>query len=156
MESNSLYTALIKHVFLIPAVIIITFGINGFLAGESIIVNGEEKFLDFFDLLIVFAIGLTFVILWLLIKDRVVNVKLGGQNITIFENGETEIINWMEVQSLKQLIFIEPPLYKLRIKNQSGYYLFVTQPIFLNFGFGIIDGSEMGAFIKKKKRELRI
>ncbi len=91
-----------------------------------------------------------------MIKDRVVKVKLGGQNITIFESNQTETVNWLEVESLKQLIFIEPPLYKLRIKDQEGYYLFVSQPYFLSFGFGTIDASDMGSFIKRKKRELGI
>ena len=64
-------------------------------------------------------------------------------------------VSWLEVESIRQLILIQPPLYKFRIKNQEGYYLFVTQPFYLNFGF-VIDGSEMGSFIKKKRRALGV
>ncbi|MEM6738120.1 MAG: hypothetical protein AAF620_18840 [Bacteroidota bacterium] len=156
MKSNSLYTQLIKHIFLIPAILAFGIGLKGYLIEDSIVVNGELSKFDLYDLLIAVAIGILMIIFWLLLKNKVVRVKLGGQNVTVYEGGEEEKINWLEIESLNQLIFIQPPLYKLRIKDREGYYLFVTQPFSISFGFGTYDLSEMGSFLKKKKRELEI
>lgn len=153
MKSNSLYTQLLKHTFLIFAILAFGIGLKGYLLEDSIVVNGEPTKFDIFDLLIAVAIGILMIVFWLLLKDNVVAVKLGGQNLTIYENGEEEQINWFDIESLSQLIFIQPPLYKLRIKDREGYYLFVTQPFSFNFGFGTYDLSEMGSFLKKKKKE---
>ena len=92
----------------------------------------------------------------MMIKDRFVTVSLGGQNITIDYGGEKEKINWTEVEKITQLKLVTPPLYKLKIKNNEHTYIFVSQPYSISLGFGTIDTSDMGAFIKKKKRELRI
>ncbi|MEQ9287312.1 MAG: hypothetical protein RIG77_10415 [Cyclobacteriaceae bacterium] len=156
MKSNSLYTQLIKHSFLIVAILSMIVGLNSFIKEDIIVVNDELTKFDLFDLFIAMATSVLMIIFWLLIKDKVIVVKLGGQNITICENGEEEQINWLDIESLSQLIFIQPPLYKLRIKEREGYYLFVTQPFSISFGFGTYDMSEMGSIIKKKKRQLGI
>lgn len=156
MESNSLHTKFLKHIFLIPAILAFGIGLKGYLVEDSVIVNGELTKFDVYDLIIAILIGIIMMLFWVLLKDKVVAVKLGGQNITIVENGEEEKVNWFDVESLNQLTFVQPPLYKLRIKNHEGYYLFVTEPVFVSFGFGTIDTSEMGSFIKKKKRETGI
>ena len=79
--------------FLIPALGVFTVGIKGYLVEGSVIVNGESTTLDTYDLLIVIGLGIVFIILWLLLKDRIVRVKLGSQNITIYENGkESELV----------------------------------------------------------------
>ena len=128
MTSNSTYTWMFKYVFLIPALLMFGIGIEGYLAEDSVIINGESTSLGIYALLVMLILGIVFIIICLSYKDNVVKVKIGGQNITIYEDGEEELINWMEVESLRQLIFIEPPLYKLRIRNREGYYLFTTQP----------------------------
>jgi hypothetical protein len=156
MKSNSTYTFLLKHIFLIPAVLSISIGLKGYLVENSVEVNGELTSLDIYDLAIALCIGLLFLLFWMMIKDHVVAVKLGGQNITIYDGEETITVNWFDVDRLSHLVLIQLPVYKLKIKNEEGYYLFVTQPFSINFGFGTIDLSDMGREIKKKKRELNI
>ena len=101
-------------------------------------------------------IGIGCFLIFIAIKDKFVIVKLGGQNVTI-NNGENErIINWIEVESLSLLQFVYPPLYKLKVKGDNKVYWFNTESQFINVGGFTSDTSEMGALIKKKKRELGI
>ena len=95
------------------------------------------------------------IIFWLLLKDKVVEVEVNENELILYDGDEGEILDWTEIESIRQLIFIQPPLYKLRVKNREGYYLFVTHPFSINFGFGTIDLSEMGSFIHRKKGEYR-
>jgi hypothetical protein len=156
MKSNAIYTQLVKHIFLIPAILVFIGGLIGYFSGATNVVNGEITTFGIYELLISFIIGIVMIIFWLLMKDKVVEVRLGGQNITIYEDDEEEQINWFDIEKLNQLILVNPPLYKLKIRGREGYYLFVTQPFSISFGFGTHDMSEMGNFIKKKKSELGI
>jgi len=47
-------------------------------------------------------------------------------------------------------------LYKLKLKNYDGYLLFNTGQSGAYAPFFIWDWSDMGSFIKKKKKELGI
>ncbi len=85
-------------------------------------------------------------------QDRVVKVRLGSQKISIIYQGREESIAWSEIKYIDQLLFLDIPVYKLKLKNRSGYYLFATQSPYANFGFGTRDLSEMGTLIKKKKK----
>lgn len=150
-----------KHIFLIPAIISFGVGLEGFLMEDIIVANDEPTRFDLYDLFFAVDIGILMIIFWILIRNKVIAVKFEGQNITICEDGLEEQINWFDIESLSQLIFIQPPLYKLRIKDRKGYYLFVTQPVVTqsfstSFGCGMHDMSEMDSLIKKKKQELGI
>lgn len=156
MESSTRLTWFSKHGFLLPAFICIAAAIENFVFREGMIVNGEPRTFDYTQVAFMVAIGLIFVILWLFVKDKVVKVKLGGQNITIYESGEIRTVNWLDVERLNQVMRINPPIYKLWVKGDETYYLFVSEGFSLSFGIGAVDLSDMGSFIKKKKRELGI
>ncbi len=154
MQSNKGYTTFVKYFFLLMAIQIGGIGIGGYFFEATI--NGVDRKLDIYELCIFLAIAVLFLVLWLAIKDRMVIVRLGGQNITINHGVETETVNWLDVERISQYRFVMPPMYKLKIKNDDQTYLFITQPEHISFGFGVTDASSMGAFIERKKSELGI
>ncbi len=67
-----------------------------------------------------------------------------------------ESVSWMNVETIKSILWVDLPLYVLTIRNRPGYYLFTTQRHYINFGFGSKDLSDMAAHIQRKKKELEI
>jgi len=156
MTSHSGYTFFFKHLFLLLALISALVGALSYIFPNSVTVNGEPSNFDLYDYSIIGAITVLGIILQLIFGSHFVKVKLGGQNITILDFEPEEVVNWMNVESVSKFAFIAPPLYKLRIKNEEGYYLFTTQPTYAKSGIGTADLSFMGSFIKRKKKELEI
>jgi len=156
MKSHSFYTFLFKHLFLLIAFVTGLVGIFGYLFPDSVTINGEASNFDLYDYIIIGAIATLAVICQIFFGPNFVKVKLGGQNITILDYEPEEVVNWMNVESISKFTFIAPPLYKLKIKGEEGYYLFTTQPTYAKNGFGTSDLSFMGSFIKRKKKEFNI
>ncbi len=154
MESSTTYTVLFKYLFLIIGGLIAAVGILGYIFPDAVSVNHKPADFDAYSLLMMMAFGITAIGLHLYLSPKFVRVRLGGQNITFLNSSENEVVNWFEVESLTKFWFVSPPLYKLKVKNREGYYLFTTQPSFIDTGLGVIDMSSMGRHIKKKKEEL--
>ncbi|MEQ9378585.1 MAG: hypothetical protein RIG68_25580 [Imperialibacter sp.] len=156
MISNYSNTLLFKYIFLVFALMPVLIGVLAYFNPENVTVNGEQADLDIFDYLILGGFGFIFLMLHLLFSPHFVQIQLGGQNITILDDDENRIVNWFDVDSLTKFWFVFPPLYRLRIKDEEGYYLFTTQTAFIDTGVGTIDLSSMGSLIRRKKKELGI
>jgi hypothetical protein len=83
-------------------------------------------------------------------------VELGNQNVKIINGGEEKSVGWFDIDSLKQIQFVSPPLYSLKIKDSDEIIWFNTEARFISISGFTIDTSDMGELIKKKKRELGI
>jgi hypothetical protein len=88
--------------------------------------------------------------------DKLVAVELNKQNIKIIKGDNVIEVNWIDVETVKMLPTIFPPLYKLRLKNYGDYFLFNTKRWGAQFIVFAWDLSDMGQLIKKKKQELGI
>ncbi len=156
MESNSTYTAFMRHIFLLLAVLFFATSINDYFFDGMVTINGEKVGAGWVGALVFFVLGCIMLLLWLSIKDKVVQVRLGGQNITLYLQDTEAKVNWFEVESLEQVPIVNPPMYKLRVRNRPGYYLFISTSFSINIGGGVYDASDMGSFIRKKKKEVGI
>ena len=95
-------------------------------------------------------------LLWRRYQEKVVRVRVSERKIVILKNAQEEEASWSDVESLTQWIVANPPFYRMKVKGKAGHYLFVTQPYFIDSGLGVIDVSDMGDFIRRKKKELGI
>lgn len=156
MTSNYINTFLFKHIFLFLTLMTVLIGVLGYLFPESVTVNGKSADLDIFDYLILAGCGIINLMLHFLFSPHFVRIQLGGQNITILDDEENRVVNWFDVDSLTKYWLVFPPLYRLRIKDEDGYYLFTTQTAFIDTGVGTVDLSSMGSLIRRRKKELDI
>ena len=156
MESNRIYTYIFKYSFCGVAVISISFGLIGYFIPNAVTINGQTRQLNETELLISLIVGLIFLIIFFILNHKFVSVDLGVNKVTI--NNFRDIIesNWTDVEFLKRIPFIKPPLYSIKLKNMNKTYLFTTQPKFFRVGNSFVDTSEMGNRISKMKRELEI
>jgi len=103
------------------------------------------------------AFGLLGILFHFLFSRHVVRVKLGSQKIKLLDfEAEDANINWTEVASISRLWFISPPVYKLKVKGEHGYYFFTSQSGAFTTSDSFSDDTSMGALIERKKRELNI
>lgn len=121
---------------------------------EAVQLNGETGAMSPLTFIVFGIIGVILIVLFFSIKDKFAVVEIGNQTITIKHNGDVKTFQWLEIESISQFQFIFPPLYSLKIKDQTIW--FNTELKFISVGGYTTDNSEMGNLIRKKKRELDI
>ena len=156
MKSNRTYTLIFKYSFLGLTVMSILFGLLGYFIPNMVTINGQKRQLDETDLLISLIVGLISLVIFFAIKHKFAQVDLAGNKVTIDNSYEIIEVSWTDVEFVKRIHFIKPPLYRIKVKNMNKTYLFTTQPKFFRVGNSVVDTSEMGNRISKMKSELEI
>lgn len=154
MQSNNSYHLLFKYSLLGAGLIVMSVPLISFAFPEAVQLNGETGAMSPLTFIVSGIIGVTLIVLFFLTKDKFAVVEIGNQTITIKHNGDVKTFQWLEIESISQFQFIFPPLYSLKIKDQTIW--FNTEPKFISVGGYTTDTSEMGNLIRKKKRELDI
>jgi hypothetical protein len=156
MESNRTYHYLFKYVFLFVGLLIMIVPVISYFFPDSVEINGETGTTDLTTTAIFGLLGLIAILIFFAIKDKFAIVELKNQTIIIKQNGEERAVNWLDVTSVSQIQFVQPPLYKLKTKDNDETIWFNTEPRFVSVNGFTSDLSEMGDLIKKKKRELGV
>ncbi|SHO61841.1 hypothetical protein [Algoriphagus zhangzhouensis] len=156
MESNKTYHYILKYGFLGISILLIILSIVSWVAPASMILNGKPAIREVSTTLILGLFAIFSLIVFLIIRDKFVIVKLGNQTINIKYKGQERAVSWLEVEQVKLIQFVYPPLYKLKTKDSENTIWFNTEPNFISANGFMKDLSDMGDLIKKKKRELGI
>jgi hypothetical protein len=154
MESNRIYYYFFKYVFLVAGLLIAAVPTISFVFEGRIEINGEVGSIDWTTAVIMLLLGLIAVLVFFLIKDKFAIVVLENQTITIKQNGEERTIDWLDVMSVSQFQFVQPPLYALKTKDSDQTIWFNTEPKYISINGLTSDISAMGKLITKKKMEL--
>ncbi len=81
-------------------------------------------------------------------------MHLSNDAVKIRKGREVIELSWQEIDDIKMLPGVFPPLYKLRVKNHDGYFLFNTGRWGAQFLVFAWDWSGMGNLIRRKQKEL--
>ncbi|WP_192347369.1 hypothetical protein [Algoriphagus sp. Y33] len=154
MESNKTYHLLFKYGLLGIGLLVIFVPLLSFVFPSAVELNGEAGVMSPITTSVFGIIGVILIVLFFSIKEKFAVVEVGNQTITIKQNGEEKIFEWLAIDSISQFHFIFPPLYSLKIKDKTVW--FNTEPKYTSVGGYTTDHSEMGNLIRKKKRELGI
>lgn len=155
MESSSTHTFALRNAPIIFGILFITTGFLGYFQEDSVEINGELTSFGISGLIIFEILGFGLIVLWNRIKDKVVHVKLDYEKVTILSTDPNLKIKWTDVKSLNRIRFLVPPAYQIKLRD-GATFIFVSNPAYIDFGFGIFDFSRIGEFVKKKKREFNI
>ena len=128
----------------------------GHLSPENSTFNGEPGPPDFWTTIIFVLIRLLFILISILLIGKLVIVEMNNQDIKIKKGNKVIEVSWLDVDSVDMVPTVFPPLYKLRLKNYEGYFLFNTTRWVAQLMMFTWDWSDMGGLIKKKKNELGI
>lgn len=156
MESDRTVFYTFKYLPFVVGLFFIGLPLIMHLDPENSTFNGEPGPPDFWSTVIFVLIGILVCLIPFLYMDKLVVVELSNQNIKIIKGDSIIEVNWLDVETLKMLPTIFPPLYKLSLKNYGDYFLFNTTSWGAQFMFFTWDWSDMGALIKRKKKELGI
>jgi hypothetical protein len=154
MESNRTYHYFFKYAFLVVGILIAIVPVISFVFPDSVEINGETGSTDLTTTIIMGLLGLIAILVFFVIKDKFAIVELRNQTITIKQDGEERTLNWLDIDSVSQIQFVQPPLYKLKTKDSGETIWFNTEPQYISINGFNSDLSEMGELITKKKREL--
>jgi hypothetical protein len=154
MESNRTYHYFFKYAFLVVGLLIAIVPVISFVFPDSVEINGETGSTDLTTTIIMGLLGLIAILIFFVIKDKFAIVELRNQTITIKQDGEERTLNWLDIDSVSQIQFVQPPLYKLKTKDSDETIWFNTEPQYISINGFTSDLSEMGELITKKKREL--
>jgi hypothetical protein len=156
MESDRTVFYTFKYLPFAMGLFFITAPLIAHLNPENSTFNGEPGAPDFSTTVIFILIGILIGLIPFLYMDKLVIVDLNNQRIKIIQGDNIFEVNWLDVETIKMLPTIFPPLYKLRLKNSEDYFLFNTTRWGAQFMVFTWDWSDMGVLIKKKKKELGI
>ena len=156
MKSNRTYTIIFKYSFFGLTMMSISFGLLSYFIPNMVTINGQKRQLNETELLIFLIVGLISLVIFFAIKHKFVLVDLAGNKVSINNFHEVIESKWTDVDFVKMIPFIKPPLYRIKLKNLNKTYLFTTQPKYFRIGSSVVDRSEMGKCISKMKRELEI
>lgn len=117
-------------------------------------VNGVKKIAEISDSYPNFILGSIFVVYYLLIGKRVVKMNINSDEFWFVHRGNSYVKPWSEVDTLKKYWLAVPPVYGVKFENDRRTYLFTTRYFCLAMPFYVFDLSEMGRFIKKRKKDI--
>lgn len=159
LTSNSIQTWTFKYLRYIIGMPLFAVGIYMALKPIPIELNEFESIkTNHYDAIIVMSLAIILILTNLLYGRKIKIVSISYSKL-IVQNGEdfTEY-NWDEIEELKRVRFVSPPLYKLTIKDTFEEVLFTTESRrgsykeintpFMSFTF---DPSKMGKLIKRIK-----
>jgi len=146
-SSDKLYYQVFRYSFLFIAFVIFLVGLLGFFAPH--LVSFNKNYISIDQAMVMMSISIIPLIIFLLIHSKFVTITI-DENSIIIDNYNKKC-KWNEV-TINQIPFVFPPLYKLKVNEQKGFYLFNTENKYLWVSIGIIkDISSMGNLIKKTK-----
>ena len=120
----------------------------------EITVNGVKRNAIFSDSYLPLFFGLLSTLFYLTIGQRIVKMRISNNEFEFLVKGEKIIMNWSEVETIKKYWFIAPPIYSVKFENVDRTYFFTTRYLFIVVPFYVFDISEMGNFIKKRKKDI--
>ncbi len=156
MESDKTVFYTFKFLPFVVGLFFIAFPLLMHLNPGNSTFNGEPGPPDVWTTVIVILMGILVALIPFLYMDKLVVVELNNQSIKIAKGKSVIEVRWVDIESIKMLPAVFPPLYKLRLKNYGDYFLFNTTRWGAQFMMFTWDWSAMGQLIKKKKKELGI
>ena len=154
MRSDRLSYYMYKYMPVCMGVLVYFILIFSYLYPERSTINGRPGPPDTIETIVMGFCGILLVLTPKLYSDHLVHVEMNSQRILILKDDARISVYWIDIEEVYMLKFISPTLYKLRVKNRDGYFLFTSSAFGLRFWGS--DLSDMGYLIEKKKNELGI
>ena len=122
------------------------------LVAASLLIRFEFNAKNFFISLIFFTLGITLLVIFSIVSEKIKRVAIGKNKIVILEGHRNTRFEWPEVKSIKIIPLVH--LYKLRIKGKKdAIYFFPSENIDPAFGILAKDTSKMGEIVEKRKKD---
>ena len=122
------------------------------IVAASLLLRFDFTVKNFFIALVFFTLGLTLLIVFSIVSEKIKRVAIGKNKIVILEGHRNTRFEWPEVKSIKIIPLVH--LYKLRLKGKkNSIYFFPSENIYPAFGILAKDTSKMGDIVEKRKKE---
>lgn len=125
-----------------------------FGSNQTMLVNSEEESITFLNTSPLLFALLFFGYLFYWAVRKLKSVEMSETDIYILSNSDKLQYQWKDVESIRKLLFIANPTYKLKFKNEEGSHYFITSLFGFQIFFISFDTSKIGSLIERKKAEL--
>lgn len=116
--------------------------------------NSADKKSVYEDAITFFIIGFAILIFYFKICWNFVRMKIYQNHFEFKYNGMSVHRKWVEVEKIKRYWMVAPPFYSVKFENDERVYYFNSGWFYITLPFYVLDLSEMGEFIKNRKKEI--
>jgi len=104
--------------------------------------------------LILLIIGILGFVYFIFVSKKMIRIKIDINYIEFTYKKETIINEWADIINITRYWAIAPPFYSIRFENENKTYFFNTGNSHISLPFYVIDTSDMGKFINKKRKDI--
>ena len=150
--SNYYYQAFRFLFPLLGVVLILTFAILIYFQVE-LNINGSLQKSSIENISELLYLAIIFLAISLPIRNKIAYVEF-RVNISKLTSGSTKEFETKDIESIKQIQFVFPPMYSMKLKDDNKKYLFIIHKEYLQFGAYVKDISSDGERIKELLRNI--
>ena len=151
-KSSKKYYYFFRYGFLIIGGIILLFWGYLILSKTIIQIDGENEIAKIKNTWILPIISGFLGLIHLLVSNKASYVEIESENITIYLSGKTINTKMENVEFIKQIPNVKPPLYKMKMHDDKKIYLFVINSLYVEFSGFVKDYSSMSKYFKEKTK----
>ena len=118
--------------------------------------NGMKENATFENMIPCFILALVSITIGIYMKSKTKLARISNSEIELSDYGYHRKSSWQEIERIRMIRFVAPPLFSVKFKDEEKSHYFVSQNWFVWLGFFTWDLSEMGKLIKRKKIQLGI
>ncbi len=155
-QSDKFQYYFVKYAFIFFGSLFFVVFIALILTNAEITINVEKENATFQNIFPFFLFPLIFGLIGLYLNKKLKLVKLNDSQFEISDSNYQRISNWEDIEKIKMLRLVAPPMYTVKFLDEDKAHLFVTRNSFISIAVYTWDLSEMGKIIKRKKRQLGI
>lgn len=145
-----------KYIFLLFSVLFIAVLVGSYSCPECLSENSNIDFSKPVSKLVILIIACLFLVLYFFFEKKLVLINAYTNYLGLKKslNGNELEIQWKDIESVKLVQFVVPPLCILRLKK-GDWYLFSTGYSFVNVNGITHDHSDIRRFIQERIDTIR-
>ena len=122
----------------------------------EVTVNEVKRKAILTDCIVPFSFAVALFILHFTLGQRVVKMTVTNSSLEFDFKGKRITKSWKEVETIKKYRLVAPPLYSVSFEDDDKSYFFNSGYFFITTPFFVFDLSEMGNFIKERRKRFNL
>lgn len=152
-KSSKQYYYFLKFGFSIFTLIVIIIWILLLGLDKTVIINNIEYEASFNNTWWLIIPIILFTILHFITTKKASYIEIENDNLKIQSKAGIKTVTIDQIEFIRQIPNIKPPMYRLKIKDNKNIYVFVIYRFYLEFAGFVKDLSKFGLYIDRNFNE---
>jgi hypothetical protein len=141
-ESNRQYYFIFRYGFGILSIFLAVLFASIILTESTVSINGEDEIASFSNLGIFMLFIPMSAVLHFIVRSKAAHVKILGDEVSIESIDGINTYKLNSITSIRQVQFVKPPLYQIRVSPINKNYIFIINDFYLEFNGVVKDLSQ--------------